>query len=352
MRHPLLWLLRIRRSKDDHLALGGDIEETYRTSIRPQRTWLSAQVWLTRELLAALFGAMRDGSARATTRALLPPPARGRTFFRLRLLPDVRYALRRWRTPVARVLAEGSRDGGVSRLLGQRMIVVAEIALALVLLTGAHLFGETIVRLASQPLGFDPDGLLVVSTTFTGSRLGDVTKLREAQKLLQAGRLPGGGASMGDLINQSLRDTGRLRTDRVLEFLSAVPGAQAVAGATAAPFAGNPSRVPVVLEGRPLAERHEALQHSVTDRYFDAMRIPLLDGRAFGPDDAVSAGASGQGEQPVVVSGEFQRRFFPDGAVGRRFRYVYGGSYELAVHHRITGVVGDVKRRSGTQSLP
>lgn len=181
------------------------------------------------------------------------------------------------RTPVARVLAEGSRDGAISKLLGQRMIVVAEIALALVLLTGAHLFGETILRLTSQPIGFDPDGLLVVSTTFTGSSLGDVAKLREAQRLLQAGRLPGGGGSMRAMIIQSQRDTGRMRTDRVLEQLAAVPGVHAAAGASAMPFAGNPSRVPVVLEGRPPAERHDSLRQSVTDRYFDVIppRLPV-----------------------------------------------------------------------------
>jgi predicted lysophospholipase L1 biosynthesis ABC-type transport system permease subunit len=49
-----------------------------------------------------------------------------------------------------------------------------------------------------------------------------------------------------------------------------------------------------------------------------------------------------------VVSAEFERRFFPDGAVGRGFKVVYGENYRLFIPYRITGVVADVKRQDPT----
>ncbi len=246
------------------------------------------------------------------------------------------------RTPVARVLAEGGRDGAVSRLLGQRAVVVAEIALALVLLTGAQLFAETIVRLTAQPLGFEPDGLAVVATTFTGNTLGDPTALRAAQQQLQAGRLQGGGPAFRDLLEFSMRDTATLRADRVIERIAALPGVRVVAGASAMPFFGNPSRVPVVLEQRPNSERHDALQHAVTGDYFNVMGMKLIDGRTFTPADLMWID-SRTSEAPAVVSGEFQRQFFPEGAVDRRFSYPF--SADRSAHYRIIGVVDDVKRQ-------
>jgi hypothetical protein len=248
------------------------------------------------------------------------------------------------RTPVASVLAEGSRDGGVSKLLGQRTIVIAELALALVLLTGAHLFGETIFRLTSQPLGFDPKGLVVLSTTFTGNRLGDPAVMRDA---MQTARRSGNPDALRDLLDRTMLETSSAVTERVLARLSADPGVQMAAGASAMPFGGSPSRVPVVLEGRPVAERHDALLHSVTERYFDTMRIQTLDGRTFGREDAGLRVTSAL-ERPAVVSAEFQRRLFPEGALGRRFRHVYGADFKLSVNYRVIGVVADVKRQEFT----
>ena len=71
------------------------------------------------------------------------------------------------RTPAAAVLAEGGRDGASSRTLGQRLVVAAEMALALVLVVGASLLGETLYRAMAQPLGFNPTGLALVSFQMT-----------------------------------------------------------------------------------------------------------------------------------------------------------------------------------------
>ena len=234
------------------------------------------------------------------------------------------------RTPVARTLAEGGREGMVSRAIGQRAVVVAQLAFALVLLTAAGLFGETIRRLVSQPLGFDPRQVAVFETTFTGLRR-DPARIKQA---MAARRSRDFGKIMSDLE----REVSNARDDQVFERISALPGVSAVAVANAVPFVSSPGRTPIVLDGRPDVERHDVLRQTVSRRYFELMRIRLLSGRVFAATDL--PGDSGA----VVVSREFERRFFPDGAVTRRFRVVYGANYELSSHFHVIGVVDDVKR--------
>ena len=250
------------------------------------------------------------------------------------LLFGVAPALSVTRTPVASTLAEGRREGGVSRVIGQRAVVVAQLALALVLLTGASLFAETMRRLTSQPLGFDPREVAVVSTTFTGFKFGDPGW--HSAQLQAAGTMR--DEDFGRFMNRLMRETSNAREDQVFERVSALPGVTAVAGTTAAPFIAPQQRLPIVLEGRPAAERHDVYRQTVSQRYFDVMRIRLLSGRLFEASDRPADSAA------AVVSREFERRFFPEGAVGRRFRQVYGANYDLSAHFHIVGVVDDAKR--------
>jgi predicted permease len=235
------------------------------------------------------------------------------------------------RTRVSAVLAEGGRDGAPSRLLGQRAIVIAQIALALVLLTGASLFGETMFRLTSQPLGFNPTGVAVVSTTFTGSRYGDPARLKAARA----------SGNFGLAMGQLQTDTFTSLSDQVLERVSALPGVTSAGAALYVPFVANPARVSAVMESRPDRERHDVLQQVVTAGYFEAMGMSIRSGRGFERADQ-------PGPRVAVVSREFERRFFPNGAVHREFRQVYGENFELSVSFRIVGVVGDVKRQEFT----
>ncbi|HUE84759.1 MAG TPA: ADOP family duplicated permease [Vicinamibacterales bacterium] len=234
------------------------------------------------------------------------------------------------RTPVARTLAEGGRDGAIARLLGQRAIVIVQISLALVLLTGAALFAETMRRLTSQPLGFDPRNVTALSTTFTGSRFGEPSRLPMGRGMSVAERT--------EAIRQVQREVENARIDLIFQHLSAVLGVTAAAGASAVPFLTAQQRLPIVLEGRPESERHDSLRQTVTKAYFDTMGMQLLSGRLFGDGDRAGADA-------VVVSREFERRFFPDGALNRRFRHVYGARYELSINHHVVGIVSDVKRQ-------
>lgn len=94
MKHPLNWLTGPGRSPAEPRALLGDIAEVYQHEIRPQRTWLYAQAWYLRELTMAFFAAVRDKG-----RSALGTAGHGtsRSPFWFSPLPDVRYAVRRWR---------------------------------------------------------------------------------------------------------------------------------------------------------------------------------------------------------------------------------------------------------------
>ena len=119
------------------------------------------------------------------------------------------------------------------------------------------------------------------------------------------------------------REAANVRDDQVFERVAAVPGVLAIAGANAVPFFTTPSRGPIVLDGRPAAERHDVLRQTVSEGYFTLMRIRLLSGRVFNASDRPG------NSDAAVVSRQFERQFFPEGAISRRFRVVYGANYEL-----------------------
>jgi predicted permease len=230
------------------------------------------------------------------------------------------------RTDAAGVLAEGGRGWASGRHLGHRAIVAAEIAIALVLVVGAALFGETIARLASQPLGFNPANLTIVSTSFTGSRLGDPAVLRAAQ----------GRPDFRDLVSQLMLSTSTARTEALVTRLRALPGVQDVAGASAIPFLASPSFLDVRIEGRSSEPVQRVRQQVVTDGYFATMGMPVVEGRGFADSDRPGD------PRAAVVSAEFSRRFFDGRAIGQRFSNQWAP--DRISTYEIIGVVPDVKR--------
>ena len=239
------------------------------------------------------------------------------------------------RASVATALGSVGRHSS-GKVSGQRLVVAAQVALALVLLTGATLFGETILRLKAQPLGFHPEGVAIVSTTFTGEQYGDPATIRAAWK--SAGKNANPGVVLGPL----QRATTTLRTAAVFGRLGSIPGVTKVAATSAPPFVANPEPVQIVLEDRPKTERLDVSRQVVTDGYFSTMGIGMLTGRDFGPADA-------GGPPVVVVSSEFEKRFFPAGALSRRF--TLGRPFVQSVPYQIIGVVPDVKRQELTDDV-
>ncbi len=229
------------------------------------------------------------------------------------------------RTPAAAVLAEGGRDGAPGRHLGQRAMVAVQIGLALVLLTGASLFGETLFRLTSRPLGFDPKNLAILSTAFTGRRF-------DAAIFRTAGKTP----NFRDVLSRQILEHGVSLNTRTVDRLRALPGVVEAGGATSLPFVAAPLRIDVHVEGRPATERHRVQRQTVTESFLKMMGVPMVSGRGFQASDR-------SGTRVAIVSRELERRIFPGGALGERVVYPIPGV--APVVYEIVGVAENVKQR-------
>ena len=224
-------------------------------------------------------------------------------------------ALRLARGSVRESLATGVRgSGSARRSRTQRGLVVAEVALAVVLLAGAGLLLTSLARLQSVPPGFSPDGVLVARLTLAGPRY----QSREAMARFY---------------------------DDVLNRLRETPGVQAAGAAGALPLSGSVNTSNFLLVGQPApanGQEPTSRWERVTPDYFTALGIPLKSGRAFEARDKLDA------PKVVVVSESWARLFFPGetDVVGRLVRL--GGSSEQST---IVGIVGDVKHDGLTEPV-
>ncbi|HEV2841298.1 MAG TPA: ABC transporter permease [Chthoniobacterales bacterium] len=179
------------------------------------------------------------------------------------------------------VLKEGGRSGG-GGVKGQRVrnsLVVAEVALALVLLIGAGLMMRSFMHLQKTDIGMDPSRTL----TF---RVG----LPEAQ-------FPD-------------KETAVRFFEQLIPKLAALPGVES-AGATAAlPASGNIGINAFVLEGeaepKELQDARNMRQLNITPGYFQTARIPLLRGRDFTPSDNKDA------PRVTIIDEDAARAWFPN----------------------------------------
>jgi predicted permease len=210
-------------------------------------------------------------------------------------------ALRTARGDLYRTLQSGGRGtaGGERSRRFQDLLVVTEIALALVLLTGAGLLLQSFVRLQTEDLGFRPEGVLTFELSLPDVSYPEPDRIaafyREA--LDRIGRIPG-VASAGA--------AKELPPDKPWGFLPEI-------------------------EGRAVAKDDSAGWQLATEGTFSALGIPVLRGRAF-------TAADREGSRPVMIASRTAaRRFFPDGQVlGRRVLFD-GGWYE------VVGIVEDQK---------
>ena len=189
---------------------------------------------------------------------------------------------------------------------GQRLrsgLVIAEVALAVILVIGAGLATKSFARLVSVNPGFRTDNALVARM------------------------------SVGPGYATPEASIGYYQT--VLERVRAVPGVEAAGVIRDLPLLGNGELVRPGIPGRQLVpEQLPAAQlHQVSTDYFRAMGIPLQEGRSFEPTDRRGA------PLVFVVNQELARRFWPgESAVGKFLAF---GTTPI----QIVGVVGDVRQR-------
>ena len=213
--------------------------------------------------------------------------------------------------------SSGDAGPGAGRV--RATLVVAEIALAIVLLVSAGLLLRSYAKLLDVNPGFDPAGVLSFRVSLSGPNYQD-------------------------------GDDARGYFGEALARLDALPGVSAVAGVRTLPMGSGYSSGFFTIEGRPQVPRNELQEvktNVVTQGYFDAMRVPVVQGRGFSPTD------NADGEAAVVINDAFARQFFADeDPVGQRFLYGIPDFYvdeenpdaELP-WSRIIGVVGDVHQR-------
>ncbi len=183
-------------------------------------------------------------------------------------------------------------------------LVIAETALASILLIGAGLALKSLWSLRNVELGFDPSNVLTfriaAPAQFTGQR-------------------------MADFYHQ------------VAERLQAMPGVQSAAVARDLPMSGTDPSMPIVVEDKnPVPVQGETVTRyrAVGGHYFHTLKIPLLQGRDFDERDAANAPAV------AIVSGSLARKYWQgESPIGKRLKPNFKGSSWCMV----VGVAGDVR---------
>lgn len=308
-------------------AVGRRRDLAIRLSLGASRRRVIRQLLVEALLLAVMAGGVGLAIAYATSGSLMAfvPPVDmpidlglridGLTFtfaFAIALVTGVVFglvpAIQASRPDTVNALKEEAGRGTSGSTVARRLrtaLVVAQVAMCLVLLVSAALFARSLRAAQLLDPGFDINGQLIASIDL--------------------------GAN-GYTVEQ-----GRAFHDRVVERVSALPGVQSVALARLVPLGlgGNNSLI-VAIEGYTAAPNEELMinYNDVSPRYLETMRIPLLEGREFTPQDSVEA------ERAVIVNETMAKRYWPDGRA-------LGGRVQIGkAWGRVVGVAKDVKQRT------
>lgn len=182
-------------------------------------------------------------------------------------------------------LKDGSAGAG-SRNRLRLMLVSGQLALSVLLLVATGLFLRTLQRGLEAPHGFEPEGVLALSLNL---RLSGYDEMR-----------------------------GRAFYDRVLERVRALPGVESASLAGNIPLSGSWDQTRVRVTGfePPEAAGFPVGFIVVSPGYFETLRMPLLAGRGFTPEERAGP------LSPLVINETFARRFWPnESPIGQRLRF-------------------------------
>src|SRR5438477_6165499 len=218
------------------------------------------------------------------------------------------------RSQLANALQSESRTGTISRA-AQRLrhgFIVAQIALAFVLLAGAALLGLSLKKAMAVSPGFRPDHVLTAECTVSWD--------------LQRERVG--------------------IVDRLLESIHQQPGIAATGTITNIPLSGDSGKTAVTPKGYvppPGQSVHGHYSYAVHGEYFSALGIDLREGRFLTSADSHRA------ERVCVVDEDLARRYWPNGgALGQRI--ALGDKKDDAQLFTVVGVVGAVKQAALTEA--
>jgi putative ABC transport system permease protein len=178
---------------------------------------------------------------------------------------------------------------GQNRFRVGKALVVAQSALAFVLVVGAGLLVTSFTRLNAAPLGFDPEGVLITRVRHGGS---------------------------------TPPDQRRAVLERMRAQIALVPGVQSVSSVDISPISGSSWNDDVVLDGDPVTARTPALVwfNAAGPDYFRTMRTRLLAGRDFGVQDAPTSA------RVAIINRTGAKKLFKgESPIGRSFRVRFQG---------------------------
>jgi putative ABC transport system permease protein len=228
-------------------------------------------------------------------------------------------ALQAAKTNLQGALKDGGRGsaGGVRNRL-RSSLVVAEIALALVLLVGASLFVRSFLNLQDAKTGIDTTALMTLRFYMPGDQY-------EAEEAMVR------------------------RVDDIVRRVESLPGVVSAFASNMVPFSAGGSGGGVVPEGVAIAPGQEpnSPYFGVTPHLLETLNLPLVAGRDF-------TDAEGQGRSGVaIVNGPFARRLWPNRndveAIGQRFRLLDDPRHQWIT---IIGLVGDFRLSSPRDRKP
>ncbi len=220
-------------------------------------------------------------------------------------------ALRATRLDLQQTLRGGGRNATVREGL-RSALVVAEMALALMLLIGAGLLVRSALILQSVPLGFDPHATLVANTALPGTRYPSLVARAEAFARLQAAAAALPGVTSAALVNRIPIGAGGFDCGARKE--------------------GTP----------PSGEQFDANRRAATGNFFATIGLPLLRGRTFAATDVATS-------PPVaVINVSLARALFGDAdPIGKRFSHCDNADAPKLL--TVVGVTGDMHARGQDQ---
>jgi predicted permease len=185
-------------------------------------------------------------------------------------------------------LKEGGRgSAGVTRASLRGALVIGEVAISLMLLSGAGLTIRSLWKLSAIDSGFDPKNLLSMTVNAAASEYKPVEK-RNA--LFRA----------------------------ALDRVAAIPGVRSSSAINHLPLAGDEWTFPFLVEGQPIPKPEDtpgAIFRVVFPRYFETMRIKLVSGRDFTEHDNAAS------PRVAIINQSMARHHWPGvDPIGKRFR--------------------------------
>jgi len=222
------------------------------------------------------------------------------------------------KTELTESLKEGGRGSGEgarrNRIRG--VLVVSELAIAVVLLVGAGLLIQSLWRLRQVNPGFDSQNLLTFVVGIPETKYPTEKQTPFYQELVAR--------------------------------ISSLPGVKSASSVMPLPLSGDRFGISFETEGRPVAkgDQPSADFFAVEDGYFKTLGVSLLKGREFNERDHSTAPGV------IIVNQAFARKFFPnEEAVGKRIKPGISTNTEDPVMREIVGVVSDVRNRNLSSEL-